>query len=41
MNTLNPIKELYNMYLEEEKTPWIMEIVDNRLGCQATSHKQQ
>ena len=31
MNTLDPIEELYNMYLEEEETPWIMEVVDNGL----------
>jgi len=29
MNQLDPIKELYNMYLEEEDTPRIIEIEDN------------
>jgi len=31
MNQLDPIKELYNMYLEEEDTPRIVEIEDNGL----------
>jgi len=31
MNRLDPIKELYNMYSEEEDTPRIIEIEDNRL----------
>ena len=31
MNRLDPIKELYDMYLEEEDTPRIVEIEDNRL----------
>jgi len=29
MNTLDPIEELYNLYLEE--TPWITEVKDDRL----------
>jgi len=32
INALDPIKELYNMYLKGEKTPWIMEVSDGRLG---------
>jgi len=28
INTLNPIKELYDLYSDKEKTPRIMEIVD-------------
>ena len=31
MNQLDPIKELYDMYLEEEDTPRIVEIEDNGL----------
>ena len=31
MNRLDPIEELYNMYLEEEDTPRIVEVVDNGL----------
>jgi len=31
MNRLDPIEELYNMYSEEEDTPRIVEVVDNRL----------
>jgi len=31
MNQLDPIEELYNMYLEEESTPRIVEVVDNGL----------
>ena len=31
MNRLDPIEELYNMYLEEEDTPRIIEIEDNGL----------
>ena len=31
MNRLDPIKELYNMYLEKEDTPRIVEIEDNGL----------
>jgi len=31
MNWLDPIKELYDMYLEEEDTPRIIEIEDNGL----------
>jgi len=31
MNQLDPIKELYDMYLEEEDTPRIIEIKDDRL----------
>ena len=31
MNTLDPIKELYNLYFEEEISPQIVEIMDNRL----------
>jgi len=31
MNWLNPIKELYNMYLEQENTPRIVKVADNRL----------
>ena len=31
MNRLDPIKELYEMYLEEENTPRIVEIGDNEL----------
>jgi len=31
MNRLDPIEELYEMYLEEEGTPRIVELVDNRL----------
>jgi len=31
MNRLDLIEELYNMYSEEEDTPRIVELVDNRL----------
>jgi len=31
MNRLDPIKELYDMYLEEEDTPRIVEIEDDGL----------
>jgi len=31
MKQLDPIEELYNMYLEEEDTPRIVEVVDNEL----------
>jgi len=31
MNQLDPIEELYDMYLEEENTPGIVEVVDDRL----------
>jgi len=31
MNQLDPIEELYDMYLEEEDTPRIVELVDNEL----------
>jgi len=31
MNRLNPIKELYDMYLEEKDTPRIVELKDNDL----------
>ena len=31
MNWLDPIKELYNMYLEEEDTPRIIEVEDDDL----------
>jgi len=31
MNWLDPIKELYNMYSEEEDTPRIVELVDDGL----------
>jgi len=31
MNQLNPIEELYDMYSEEEDTPRIVEIEDDRL----------
>jgi len=31
MNWLDPIEELYNMYLEEEDTLRIVEVVDDRL----------
>jgi len=31
MNRLDPIEELYAMYSEEEDTPRIVEIEDNRL----------
>jgi len=31
MNWLDPIDKIYNMYLEDEETPHIMEIVDDRL----------
>ena len=31
MNQLDPIEELYDMYLEEEDTPRIIEIEDNGL----------
>jgi len=31
MNPLDPIEELYNMYSEEENTPRIIELVDDRL----------
>jgi len=32
INCLDPIEELYKMYLEEEKTPRIVKLVGNRLG---------
>ena len=32
MNQLDPIEELYDMYSEEEDTPRIVEIEDDRLG---------
>ena len=32
MNQLDPIKKLYNMYSEEENTPRIVEVEDNKLG---------
>jgi len=32
MNQLDPIKELYNMYSEEEDTPRIVEVEDDGLG---------
>jgi len=32
MNALNPIEELYNLYLDEEVSSYIMEIDNNRLG---------
>jgi len=32
MNRLDPIKELYDMYSEEEDTPRIIEIEDDRLN---------
>ena len=32
MNTLDPIKELYDLDLDKEETLWITEIVDNGLG---------
>jgi len=31
MNQLDPIEELYNMYLEKEDTLRIVELVDDRL----------
>ena len=31
MNQLDPIEELYDMYSEEEDTPRIVEVVDDRL----------
>ena len=31
MNRLDPIKELYDMYSEEEDTPRIVEVVDDGL----------
>jgi len=31
INALNPIEEWYDLYLEEEETPWIMEINDDGL----------
>ena len=31
MNQLDPIKELYDMYSEEEDTPRIVEVEDNNL----------
>jgi len=31
MNRLDPIEELYDMYLEEEDTPRIVELVDSEL----------
>ena len=31
MNQLDPIKELYDMYLEEEDTPRIVEVIDDKL----------
>ena len=31
MNRLDPIEELYDMYLEEEDTPRIVEIEDDEL----------
>jgi len=31
MNRLDPIEELYDMYLEEEDTPRIVEVVDDGL----------
>jgi len=31
MNQLDPIKELYDMYLEEEDTPRIVEVKDDGL----------
>jgi len=32
MNAFDPIKELYNLYLEEEETPQIIEVVNDGLG---------
>ena len=32
MNVLDPIEELYDLYLEEENTPCIVEVLDNGLG---------
>jgi len=32
MNTLDPIKELYNLYSDKEKTLWITEVVEDGLG---------
>jgi len=32
MNRLDPIEELYDMYSEEEDTPRIVELGDDRLG---------
>jgi len=31
MKQLDPIKELYNMYLEEEDSPKIVEVIDNSM----------
>jgi len=31
MNCLDPIKDLYNMYLGEEEVPWIVEVTDENL----------
>ena len=31
MNRLDPIEELYDMYSEEEDTPRIVELVDDKL----------
>jgi len=31
MNWLDPIKELYGMYSEEEDTPRIVKVIDDRL----------
>jgi len=31
MNCLDPIEELFDMYLEEEDTPRIIEIIDNQM----------
>ena len=32
MNALDPIEELYNLCLEEETSPQIVEVEDNELG---------
>jgi len=32
MNALNLIKELYNLYSDEEETPWIIEVLNKGLG---------
>ena len=32
MKQLDPIKELYSMYLEEEDSPRIVEVTDDDLG---------
>jgi len=32
MNWLDPIEELYDMYLEEKETPRVVEVPDNGLG---------